>query len=311
MEEVLREGWDLSLSSLGVPIWDEIYPSKMLISTSGSFLHLTEMFLSVICFHYFPKPRIILLYYHSPEVVKSRIKVTMLQWGGKQEDEVIFFFFFSSWNKKNKEIPHPQRIIQLICSHGQTPPFQKCIREEILGFLVSPSGTCAQLWAIPSCRDRAQLFQEHRAHPHPQHLACAAIPLPKGCRSSSGLRPSSDRGTERKSKRGTTPLVPSKPFLFHSAAPGKGNKSSESSEQLPTRNSTAPSLLHPSKLKGKLGRGSVQVPQCPHRQLGASPACSSQGASCWHCHPCQDTRECQESLFSSGKKHSNSLCFLK
>lgn len=59
MEEVLSEGWVLSLSNLGVPIWDEIYPTKMLFLTSGSFLHLTEMFLSVICFHYFPKARII------------------------------------------------------------------------------------------------------------------------------------------------------------------------------------------------------------------------------------------------------------
>lgn len=28
MEEVLSEGWGLSLGSLGVPIWDEIYTSK-------------------------------------------------------------------------------------------------------------------------------------------------------------------------------------------------------------------------------------------------------------------------------------------
>lgn len=44
MEEVLSEGWVLSLSSLGVPLWHEIYPLKMFISTSGSLLHLIEVF---------------------------------------------------------------------------------------------------------------------------------------------------------------------------------------------------------------------------------------------------------------------------
>lgn len=92
MEKVLSEGWVLSLSNLGVPIWDEIYPSKMLFLTSGSFLHLTEMFFISNLLPLFPQTKD----YHSPEVVTSRIKVTMLQRGGKQEDEVIFLLLFFS-----------------------------------------------------------------------------------------------------------------------------------------------------------------------------------------------------------------------
>lgn len=45
----------------------------------------------------------------------------------------------------------------------------------------------------------------------------------------------------------------------------------------------------------KTGKRFCASSPVPTQQLGASPACSSQ------CHPCQDTRECQQNLFSSGK----------
>lgn len=139
----------------------------------------------------------------------------------------------------------------------------------------------------PLLRDRALLFQEHRA------LGCASIPFPEGCRSSSGVRASSsvaEKGNPREAERpGPTNTIP--------VPLGKGTNPQSLQQLLPPFPQGIPLLLHfyIHQTERKTGKRFCASSPVPTQQLGASPACSSQ------CHPCQDTRECQQNLFSSGK----------
>lgn len=147
----------------------------------------------------------------------------------------------------------------------------------------------------PLLRDRALLFQEHRA------LGCASIPFPEGCRSSSGVRASSsvaEKGNPREAEPpGPTNTIP--------VPLGKGTNP-QSLQQLQTFSLLSHKEFHCSftstsiRLKGKLGRGSVQVPQCPHSSwehpLPALPSAT----------PAKTPGNASKTCFPQ-EKHSNSL----
>lgn len=190
----------------------------------------------------------------------------------------------------------------------KTPPFKKCIREEILGFFSSLSATCAQLQGNPSSRDRALGFHVHRAQSHPG----AQIPLPQVLQEllwAQGLFRQGHSGTERKSKRGSTLWSHRDDSCFPS---GKekilrvfSSFKPSPAPSFPTRELQS-SFTSTSSQKGELKRDSVQVPGSWSAHTGS-----------WE-HPLPALPEVPPLPRHQGipgklgfpqEKHSNSLCF--
>lgn len=99
-----------------------------------------------------------------------------------------------------------------MCSLGQTPPFKKCIREEILGFLFSAAATCGQLCSNPSSRERLWVPTCTGAQSHPPAQGMASNPPFPVVQDSSGLRAGLDMGTvaEKGNPREAEPSGPTR-----------------------------------------------------------------------------------------------------
>lgn len=157
--------------------------------------------------------------------------------------------------------------------------------------------------AIPPPGPRLRVSTGTGAQSHPPAHGMCSNPPPQVVQEllwPQGLFRHGHSGTERKSKRGRTP------WSHHddSCSPlGREQILKESSAasnllQPPPFPQGITKLLHfyiqPERRTEERFCASSWLVECPLRQLGASPACSSPGASCWQCHACQDTREFQE-----------------
>lgn len=121
-----------------------------------------------------------------------------------------------------------------------------------------------------------------------------------------------DTVAEKGNPREAEPPGPIRTVPVPLSSPCKGNRSSEASA---ASNVLQPLLSHKefqcsftstSIQKGELKRDPVSSWLSTLDPPGASPACSSQGASCWQCHWGIGGK-----LVFLKKKHSNSLCFPK